>query len=563
LSSIATVSVAEVHVPDNVRRLDAEHVTALAASIALQGMLVPIVVRPVSGEEGRDGRQYELVAGFHRIAAAAELGLAEVPAVIRAGDQEASDRAVENIARKQLDPQEEAVAVKAMLVRGLSEDGAAQALGWPKARVTARMKLLELPERAQQLTGAGAIPLSAVDDLRAIGRTAPRVLDLLVEYLASDDDGWAADRLASDPGWVLGQALRERGAGVFAADLTTLSRDEIAELNLGKKAGVQLAEAEQLHRQLDRYAYGPPTVRFTERDVDEARAAGVLIELGGAQPIIVDRPLYRQLAKRAIERTVTERREKTAAAAQQRKRDAKREANRPADPAAEARREHNRRLRQLAEQAHGANLDLWASLANGLAVVDPAASMDVARFFTYSLLGPDHASSPYTQTGERVAHLAACGIRLVIGELRTNVTKTRKDGSRGALRIDYGSHNNPAEAIKWLWKFIDGARTPGELFGRALVVVCAEQYANRLVVPQSQRGFRLRWGSHKDIATKALAKLSGPHLPASLKQLEKAIERAEREQREAEQQEDIAPEYDGAVDASAPEESGGDLEQAA
>ena len=52
------------------------------------------------------------------------------------------------ITRKQLNAYEEAKAVHAMLARGLTEDGAAQALGWPKARVTARVKILELPERA-------------------------------------------------------------------------------------------------------------------------------------------------------------------------------------------------------------------------------------------------------------------------------------------------------------------------------------------------------------------------------------------------------------------------------
>src|SRR5215204_7284574 len=57
-------------------------------------------------------------------------------------------RAVENIARKQLNPYEEAKAVRAMLDRGLTETGTAQALGWPKARVSARVKVLELPERA-------------------------------------------------------------------------------------------------------------------------------------------------------------------------------------------------------------------------------------------------------------------------------------------------------------------------------------------------------------------------------------------------------------------------------
>jgi ParB family chromosome partitioning protein len=63
-------------VPENVRELDEAHVQALAGSIALQGMLVPVVVRPA-------GDQFELVAGFHRVAAARTLGLAEVPVVVR------------------------------------------------------------------------------------------------------------------------------------------------------------------------------------------------------------------------------------------------------------------------------------------------------------------------------------------------------------------------------------------------------------------------------------------------------------------------------------------------
>jgi hypothetical protein len=61
------------------------------------------------------------------------------------------------------------------------------------------------------------------------------------------------------------------------------------------------------------------------------------------------------------------------------------------------------------------------------------------------------------------------------------------------------------------------------------VVIAAEQYASRLVVPQSQRSHPTRWSSHKDHAAKALKKLAGPHLPASLKELEKAIARAHHE----------------------------------
>jgi ParB/RepB/Spo0J family partition protein len=283
------VPLERIRVPENVRALDEAHVEALAGSISLQGMLVPLVVR-----EHSDG--FELVAGFHRIAAARSLGLADVPVVVRDADTEDADRAVENITRKQLNPYEEAKAVRAMLDRPLTVDGAAQALGWPKARVTARVKLLELPERAQQLIGGGVIPLSAVDQLRAIGTVAPKLLGAVIAYL-DDGNEWAAERLTREPGWVLDAALTHAGDNkVFAAYLHS-SAHEIAELRLGKKTEQLYAEAEKLHRQLDRYAYGPPPVRFTEQAVDQARAAGVLIEFERGRPIIVDRPLYRELVK--------------------------------------------------------------------------------------------------------------------------------------------------------------------------------------------------------------------------------------------------------------------------
>src|SRR5215208_1627725 len=217
------VALGRIRVPENVRALDETHVAALAGSIKLQGMLVPLVVR-----EHDDG--FELVAGFHRLAAARALGLAEVPVVVRDADTEEADRAVENIARKQLNPYEEAKAVRAMLDRGLTETGAAQALGWPKARVSARVKLLELPERAQQLIGDGIIPLSAVDQLRAIGTVAPELLEVVVAYL-DDGNAWAAERLAREPGWVLDAALRNADdKTVFAAHLHTVNAHEIAGL---------------------------------------------------------------------------------------------------------------------------------------------------------------------------------------------------------------------------------------------------------------------------------------------------------------------------------------------
>jgi AmiR/NasT family two-component response regulator len=107
-----------------------------------------------------------------------------------------------------------------------------------------------------------------------------------------------------------------------------------------------------------------------------------------------------------------------------------------------------------------------------------------------------------------------------------DITKTRKDGTRGRLRFDYGQPSEPEAAIRWLWKLVDAAKTPGELYGRTLVVIAAEQYAARLVLPSSQRSHPSHWGSHKQLTAKALKKLAGQHLPASLTRLERAVARA-------------------------------------
>jgi ParB/RepB/Spo0J family partition protein len=376
------IALVDIRVPDNVRDLDPEHVKALAGSIELQGMLIPIVVR-------NDGDGFELVAGFHRIAAARSLALDVVPAVVRDAVTEDADRAVENITRKQLNPYEEARAVKAMLNRGLTEDGAAKALGWPKNRVTARVKILELPDRAQQLTGEGVIHLGAVDQLRAIGKIAPGLLDAVIAYL-DDGNAWAAERLNREPGWVLDAALsHSENSKVFAAYLHSASSHEIADLRLGNRTEQLYEQAEKLHKQLDRYAYGPSQIRFTDEDVDQARAAGVLIEFERGRPIIVDRPLYRELVKTAIKRTHDELDAKATDAAKQKK--TTRSAKEPADPGTVAKRERNAQLRELTDQAHGANLDLGHALIHHLTSVDPT-DIDVARFFV--LCGRRHKTSP-------------------------------------------------------------------------------------------------------------------------------------------------------------------------
>ena len=91
LSTRRRVATDRVAIPGNVRELDAEHVDALAASIKLRGLLVPVMVRPL-------GEDFELVAGFHRFAAHKQLGEKYIDVDVRDGEDEHGARAIENIA---------------------------------------------------------------------------------------------------------------------------------------------------------------------------------------------------------------------------------------------------------------------------------------------------------------------------------------------------------------------------------------------------------------------------------------------------------------------------------
>ncbi len=515
------VALSAIDVSQNARELDQEHVDALASSIALRGLIVPLVVRP-------DGERFTLVAGHHRYAACRSLGLNEVEVTLREQEGSSADSAAENVVRKQLSPLEEARAVAHMLKEGYTLDGAASVLGWSSKLVGARAKILELPEAAQQLIGSGELPVGAVATLTKIAEVSPALCDAAVAPIAAAEI--SGEQFTSNPGWVIGNALRENGCKAFGAYLATLSSHDIAELRLGKKIEAAYAEAEALHAQIERYAYGPPTIRFGEAEVDQARAAGVLLEFDHGTPIITDRALYRELAKQAIKRTLEElRAAKQRAAAERTARRAQGKDERTPQQQLDA--EHRATVRQLAARAHGTNLDLGTALLGKLATVDPA-DLDVARFFAYGLLGPDG----HGYLGGRdhtVATIAANGIRLVIEEHRTTTTPTLKSGRPGKTKVTYGEVQ---DAVAWLWRFVEGAQGAGELYGRALVVFAAQHYAEQLVLPASERRRSVLPSSRKDVARKAFARLTKKLLPASHVQLQRALEREARAHRKPEEE---------------------------
>jgi len=126
-----------------------ESLEELAASIKAQGIVQPIVVRPVAGAAAGESQRYEIIAGERRWRAAQIAGLATVPAVIRRVPDEAAIAMalIENIQREDLNPLEEARALERLISEfGITHQQAADAVGRSRAAVSNLLRLLELPD---------------------------------------------------------------------------------------------------------------------------------------------------------------------------------------------------------------------------------------------------------------------------------------------------------------------------------------------------------------------------------------------------------------------------------
>mgnify|MGYP005840882831 CR=1 FL=1 len=126
---------------------DPEAMQELADSIRAQGVVQPIVVRPLT--EGR----YEIVAGERRWRAAALAGLGEIPALVREIADEAAVAValIENIQREDLNPLEEASALHRLTGEfGMTHQAVAEAVGRSRAAVSNLLRLLELAPEVKQ-----------------------------------------------------------------------------------------------------------------------------------------------------------------------------------------------------------------------------------------------------------------------------------------------------------------------------------------------------------------------------------------------------------------------------
>jgi ParB family chromosome partitioning protein len=160
-------------------RMDEAALSELADSIREQGVVQPILVRPV------DGGRFEIIAGERRWRAAQRAGLKEVPALVK----EVPDNAalalalIENIQREDLNPLEEAFGLQRLIDEfGLTHEDAAKAVGRSRSAVTNLLRLTNLAKPAQEYLINGGLEMGHARALLALSSgqqvaTAARVVN--------------------------------------------------------------------------------------------------------------------------------------------------------------------------------------------------------------------------------------------------------------------------------------------------------------------------------------------------------------------------------------------------
>ncbi|PQO95888.1 chromosome partitioning protein ParB [Massilia phosphatilytica] len=150
-------------------RMDDGSLAELAASIKSQGIMQPVLVRPI--DTSANGARYEIIAGERRFRAAQLAGLDEIPVLVReVDDQNAAAMAlIENIQREDLNPLEEAQGIARLISEfSFTHEQAAQAVGRSRSAVSNLLRLVNLAQPVQTMLMAGDIDMGHARALLAV-----------------------------------------------------------------------------------------------------------------------------------------------------------------------------------------------------------------------------------------------------------------------------------------------------------------------------------------------------------------------------------------------------------
>jgi ParB family chromosome partitioning protein len=160
-------------------RMDQDSLNELAASIKAQGIMQPVLVRPLT--EGK----YEIIAGERRWRAAQLAGLSEVPALVRDIPDEAAlaMSLIENIQRENLNPLEEAAGIQRLIDEfGMTHQQAADAVGRSRPAASNLLRLLHLAKPVQECLFSGELDMGHARALLPLHKTDQARLAALVVH---------------------------------------------------------------------------------------------------------------------------------------------------------------------------------------------------------------------------------------------------------------------------------------------------------------------------------------------------------------------------------------------
>lgn len=145
-------------------KFDEDKLSELAESIKAHGIVQPILLKKI-------GERYRIIAGERRFRAARLAGLSEIPAIIKnMSEREMQEVAlIENLQRVDLNPIEEAYAIKELLTGyGLTQEELASRLGKSRPAITNALRLLTLPKEVQEMLRDGKLSAGHARALAAL-----------------------------------------------------------------------------------------------------------------------------------------------------------------------------------------------------------------------------------------------------------------------------------------------------------------------------------------------------------------------------------------------------------
>ena len=500
-------------------RFERKQLDELAKSIAVHGLLQPIVV-------AQNGDRYRLIAGERRYRAAELAGLEQVPVVVRQPDEGSSGlelAIVENVAREQLDPLEEAKAYRRLIdEHGLTRKGVAERVGVAQRRVTDRLQILDLPDELQPKLAAGEIPPAAVKPLVRLAKLHPQLAAVAVAEVERevDPDGWEEPvtwrDLTADPIAVVAAPV----AGELPSDVyQSWGHYPVERFSLTDKARKDLEKLAKLGHQISQLQFG-------RQEQQQAEALGAL-----HGSLIVGQDVADQLACDRIARAL-----KDARAQQRQQRDWERRTEQATangdDPGgesgstptpseeelAEKRRREREALQQAKRRAAAHNAELGAAVVKGFARV----KLDER---VVKILATLNLGGELEQIAMRGARYGFPGW----------VEETQTKGGRP--RTVYIERRGDAGAKAR--EYLAVAKTGQEAAGRLLALVAMARYADEAAVAQSAQSYYhlpvpagLPWGGEiVDLIDELAAERLPDHLTAK-----KRAERGEQREREAERE---------------------------